>query len=246
MIILFIRYYITSIHGCNMDYYKFCNEIITSEDLDIFKSAVRVLCAASSGAGKSYLINRLILNNHFKFDKIFIIGSPNNNILENDNILKEKIMKLEYFPSIQEINEYGDNLSKLILLDDVYITALSNKNVISYYTHGRHSQISPILLSQNLFAKGKFSRDLILNCSHIILLRTRDLSQLSILSRQIYGKGFSNKIPDVYNFIAKKYKFPHLLIDLTGTVNEKLELRSNIIDSEENKFQTAYIYNQNK
>ena len=82
-----------------------------------------------------------------------------------------------------------------------------------------------------------------LNSTHIILLRIRDLSQIAHLSRQIYGKGLSSKIPDVYKFIAKKYKYPHLLIDVSGQVDEKLELRSHITRSNENRFQTVYIYN---
>ena len=227
-----------------MDLTKYCNEVISSDDIDIFKSSARIYIAASSGSGKSYLINKLILQNHFKFDKIFLIGLPNDNILEQSSILIGKIVKLDYFPSIQEINEYGESVNKIIVLDDVYITALSNKNVLSYYTHGRHSNLSSVLISQNLFARGKFSRDLVLNCTHIILLRSRDLSQFSILSRQIYGKDFSSKIPDVYKYITKRYKYPHLLIDLTNTMNEKLELRSHIIESEESKFQTVYIYSK--
>ena len=227
-----------------MDINKFCSDTISSDEIDIFKTNARILCTGSSGVGKSQLINELIIENHHKFDKIFIIGPPNDNILERSNILKEKIVKLDPFPTLQEINEFGEGLHKLVLLDDVYIKALSDINVLSYYTHGRHSNISPILISQNLFGKGKYSRDIVLNCSHIILLKTRDLSQFSILSRQIYGKGLSSKLPDVYKFISKRYSYPHLLIDLSSTIKENLELRSNIVGSAENNFQTVYIYNQ--
>ena len=226
-----------------MDFTKLCRDLVSAEELDLFKTNVRILCAGSSNSGKSHLIKHLILENHIKFDKI-IITDPTDGFLKENNILENKIITFDHFPSIQEINDYGETLHKLVLLDDAYVRAFSDSNVLSYFTHGRHSNISCILVTQNLFySKGKYSRDIILNCSHIILLRIRDLSQLSHLSRQIYGKGLSSKIPDIYKFITKKYRYPHLLIDVSGTVNEKLELRSNIVKSIENKFQTVYTYN---
>ena len=227
-----------------MDLSKYCKDVISSEEIDLFKTNVRIICAGSSNSGKTQIVNQLIIENHNKFDKIFICGSPHKNILEQNNVLKDRIITFEHFPSIKEINDFDEKLHKLLLLDDAYVTAFSNINVLSYFTHGRHSNISCILITQNLFySKGKFSRDISLNSTHIILLRIRDLSQIAHLSRQIYGKGLSSKIPDVYKFIAKKYKYPHLLIDVSGQVDEKLELRSHITRSNENRFQTVYIYN---
>ena len=227
-----------------MDFTKFCSDTISSEDIDLFKTNVRIICTGFSNSGKSFLINQLIIENHNKFDKIIIAGSPHKNVLEENKILENRVITFEHFPSIKEINEYGEKIHKLVLLDDAYITAFSNINVLSYFTHARHDNISCILITQNLYyTKGKFSRDILLNCSHIILLRMRDLSQLSYLSRQIYGKGLSSKIPDVYRYIIKNYRYPHLLIDVSGVIDEKFELRSNIIGFNENKFQTVYLYN---
>ena len=72
-------------------------------------------------------------------------------------------------------------------------------------------------------------------------MKSRDLSQLNVLSRQVYGLEKSDKILNVYKYITKKYKYPHLLIDVSGNVDEKLELRSHIVPSENNYFQTVYI-----
>ena len=242
MVISFIGHYILCVPRSMMDFTELCTDIVLAEDLDLFKTNSRIICAGSSNSGKSYLINSLILENESKFNKIIITGQPHD-ILKKSKILETKIVTYDYFPSIQEINEFGEKGHKLVLLDDTYVTAFSDKNVLSYYTHARHSNISCILISQNLFyTRGKFSKDITLNCSHLILLRMRDISQLSHLSRQIYGKGYSSKIPDVYKFIVKHYRYPHLLIDVSGTIDEKLELRSNIIHNSENNFQTVYAY----
>lgn len=228
-----------------MDLEKICVKTILQTDIDIFAKNVRLICSGYSESGKSYLIKKLILNNISKFDYIIIAGSPSGHEFTLNEQIKEKLITFEYFPSIKELKSITEpNSSKIILCDDNYYLAYNDINVMQYFTHGRHENISTILITQNIFyTKGKYSRDCSLNANYFLILKSRDKSQLTVLSRQIYGKENSNKILDVYNFIVKKYRYPHLLIDVSGNTDENLEFRSHIIPSPESAFQTVYIKN---
>ena len=226
-----------------MDLEKYCEKTILETDLDIFSKNVRLICSGYSESGKSYLIKKLILNNISKFDYIIIAGTQTDNEFTTNDQIKEKVIIFDYFPSIKELKSITEpNSSKLILCDDNYYLAFNDINVMNYFTFGRHANINIILITQNIFyTKGKYSRDCSLNANYFLILKSRDVSQLTVLSRQIYGKNNSNKILDVYNYIVKKYKYPHLLIDVSGNTNENLEFRSHIIPSPESAFQTVYL-----
>lgn len=228
-----------------MELEKYCENTILQSDVDIFAKNARIICSGFSSSGKTYLINKLILENISKFDHVIIAGSPTDHKILSNESIKEKIITFKHFPSIDELRQITEpNSSKIIVCDDNYYLAFNDINVMTYYTHGRHENISSVILSQNIFyTKGKYSRDISLNASHFIILRSRDLSQLTVLSRQLYGKENSNKILDVYQFIVKKYKkYPHLLVDVSGNTNENLEFRSHIIPSPESTYQTVYIH----
>ena len=229
-----------------MDLEKYCENTILQNDVDIFAKNARIICSGFSSSGKTYLINKLILKNISKFDHVIIAGAPIaiDHEFTSNELIKDKVITFNHFPSIDEIKQITDpNSSKIIVCDDNYYLAFNDINVMQWYTHGRHESINVVLITQNIFyTKGKYSRDISLNASHFIILRSRDLSQLTVLSRKLYGKENSNKILDVYKFIVKKYnKYPHLLIDVSGNTNEKLEFRSHIIPSPESVFQTVYI-----
>ena len=99
-----------------------------------------------------------------------------------------------------------------------------------------------ILICQNFFfSKSRYARDISLNSTHFVLLKLRDLSQIQNIARQIFGKGQSNRILDIYKFIQKKYKWGHLLIDVSQTSATDIELRSNITnDNGNNDFEICY------
>ena len=82
---------------------------------------------------------------------------------------------------------------------------------------------------QNLFSNNKYSRDVSLNTTHFILMKQRDLNQIDVLARQVFGKSDSKKVVLVYKYIQKKYKWGHLLIDISQSSSENIELRSNIV-----------------
>ena len=227
-----------------MDLNTYCDNTVTYQELDLFRDNSRIICCGTSNSGKTKLILDLILFYRAKFSKIFVIGTTYHEI-SSYKPLKDKTVFLKHFPSLEELDEISDNKQhKLIFMDDVYYKAFNDINVLTYYSHGRHYNVSCILISQNIFyTNGKFSRDISLNASHYIILRTRDTTQLKVLSRQLFGSENINKILHVYQFLIKKYKFAHLLVDISGNIDERIELRSHIIPNKDNIYQTVYIQN---
>ena len=198
----------------------------TAEDINLFAYPARILIAGFSNSGKSYLCTELIRENHSKFDKI-LYCSVSNHELEHD---KEISGKLTVSHEILDPFEYveGDNQSILLVLDDCFLEAIENKAIVNAFTKGRHKRISILFLSQNMYANGKFSRSIALNCSHFILMKIRDLSQVELLGRQIYGKKKASEFVDIYKKALSYQKFGHLLVDLAPHTPEILQLRTNI------------------
>jgi len=74
----------------------------------------------------------------------------------------------------------------LIFLDDLFNDAYS-KDICDLFTKGSHHRnISVILITQNLFHKGKYYRDISLNAKYnVVLKNVRDMEQFSHLVRQV-------------------------------------------------------------
>ena len=76
----------------------------------------------------------------------------------------------------------GKQKNTLILIDDYIKEASNSTQVQSLFTRGRHLGLSVIYLAQNLFHKGKYSRDLSLNMDYIVLFQNvRDSSKIGYL-----------------------------------------------------------------
>ena len=220
---------------------KYCTNTISSSLLDIFKFNSRIIVNGFSFSGKTRLCINLLKKYFYKIDKIIVADCPNHHEISNEKSIKSKVEILDHIPSISEIKaNYVGHI--VIILDDNYTKSFNSENVLSYFTAGRHNNISCILICQNMFfSQGKYSRDITLNASHIILLKMRDLTQIQILARQIFGKNYSNRILEIYKFIQKNYKWGHLLIDVSQSSTPDIELRSNIaIINEEDNFETCY------
>ena len=76
----------------------------------------------------------------------------------------------------------------------------SNKKVCELFTKGSHHRnLAVILVTQNIFHKGAYSRDISLNSKYIVMFKNpRDKLQFQYLARQVYPEN-SKALVDVYN-----------------------------------------------
>ena len=222
---------------------EYCHSPVSSEDVNIFKESFRLLVIGGSNSGKSYLCSKILELYKSHYDVVILAKSPNRQYIQDMDILKDKIHVYKEIPSLDEINsKFSKKSKKVIYLDDNYYHAFNNENVLNYFIHGRHSNVSVILVVHNLFFnKNSFARDISLNSSLFIFLKNRDKNQIYYLANQLYGKNTAKNVIAIYDYIVSKYEYPHLLIDASINIKPELEFRSNIIyDHAINKFECCY------
>jgi len=211
---------------------------IHDEELDIFNTPARVLVAGYSGSGKSYFVSRLIRKYREKFGRVIVVGSDvencqDLNITRNDN----------FNPLIDddEDDDISDNSNKAILV--VYDDVIYNKKILEtaaeVFIRGRHKNISSIFITQNLFLNNNHYRQIALNVSHIVLLRTRNLSQISCFSKSFLTNSQVSDFVKVYRRHVMREKFKYLMIDFTKDVESPLAIRKNILGEE--KYESAIL-----
>ena len=147
------------------------------------------------------MCSNLIKKYHDKFNAILYCG-VNSHDLQNNPDINEK---LHISSEIVNPFDYSYNGNTLFILDDCFLEAIEPKFVVNAFTKGRHENISTIFITQNIFFSSKFAKSIALNCSHYILMHYRDLGQIEVLGRQLYGKSKSGNFVDVYEKALSKY-----------------------------------------
>ena len=120
--------------------------------------------------------------------------------------------------------------SFLVVYDDNFLSAAKNEAVANVFIKGRHLGISAILISQNIFMQGKYARRISLNCTHFLLLKQRDLGQIEVLGRQLYGREKAKVFLKAYRHAIEGKPYGYILADVSITTPEELSLRSNVAD----------------
>ncbi len=138
---------------------------------------------------------------------------------------------------LQNFDAMSKQENTVIVIDDLMAEAAQSDQVQALFTRGRHLNLSVIYLAQNLFHKGKHSRDISLNTDYMILFKNaRDASQITHLSRQMYPH--NSKFLTWAFHDATKEPYSYLFLDLKPYTNESLRVRSNILNEQ---YQTVYI-----
>jgi hypothetical protein len=91
-------------------------------------------------------------------------------------------------------------------------------------------------LTQNIFSKGKYSRDLSLNSNYIINFKNpRDQLQMQVLARQIFGNK-SKYLMESYDDATKK-PYGYIFLDLRQDTELRNRVQTGILP-----FQKRIIY----
>ena len=121
----------------------------------------------------------------------------------------------------------------LIIFDDLMSECINSNTIMNLFTVGsHHKNTSVFFITQNIFSKGKFARDITLNSSYMIIFRNpRDQQQLQILSRQIY--------PNISRFLidsfedATKLPYGYLLLDLKQSTENRNRIQTGILPTQQ-------------
>ena len=203
--------------------------VFQESHLDIFCQPARIIIAGSSNSGKTQLTTNLALKYADKFETIIVCGVSYHDLQTSSISCEVKV-----FTDIVSPFDYVDDDNKqrglLYILDDCFLEASQNKYVVDAFTKGRHSNISIIFITQNLFFSGRHARNISLNASHYILTKNRDRGQVEVLGRQLFGKSRGCDFGEIYKKALDLRNYGYLLIDLTPNTPEELQLRSNIVN----------------
>ena len=198
----------------------------------------------SSGSGKSSFVHRLLLKGNEMFDHFpdavfyfYGVSQPAYDQLKS-NI--PQITFVEGFPSDFE-DSVNPSQKTLVILDDLMSEMSKEGAIIRLFTKARHSGISVIFLTQDLFYS-KQLRTVSINANFIVLFRSRrDRLQVMNLAKQMYPGETKFLVEAFDNATAQPYGY--LLLDLRPTTPEEYRVRTNIFPGER---QYAYVRREHK
>jgi hypothetical protein len=193
---------------------------------------------ASRLSGKSVFVKNLLLEQHRLISPPFVkvkwvYKSYQDELFKE---LMDKKFEIEFLDDLPNFDEMGRQENTLIIIDDFMSEASNSSQVQSLFTRGRHLGLSVIYLSQNLFHRGKYSRDLSLNMDYIVLFKNvRDATQIGHLARQMYPNN-PKFLTSAYHD-ATKEPYGHLFLDFKPNGEGSLRVRGNIL----NEIQVVYL-----
>ena len=132
---------------------------------------------------------------------------------------------LHEFQKGQEVDSHY-----VMVLDDLQSsTVLESREMLHIATVlSHHMRYNVVLILQNLFGQGKYSRSILLQSAYYISLHSpRDNQVLANLSRQIFGSGRSQVIPQVMADVSRRRRYAYVVTDLSPhSEDDRFTLRS--------------------
>lgn len=193
----------------------------------IFNHPSRWIIYGPSGSGKSTFVENLMLNSKDLF------GSPFETIMYCSG-QSFPAMKKFHGVSILEcdnvdpiyVEDLNTSLKNLIIIDDNMYKASNDIAISDLFTKkSHHKNITIVMLTQNLFPKSKYMRDINLNSNYIVLMKNPgDLTQIKTLSRRTDEN--PNFIFNAYRHATRKEPYSYLLLDMCQTTPVELKARS--------------------
>ena len=208
-------------------------------DSTIFSHPFNCILSAPTMGGKTFMIKEIL-----KYKDILIEPSPNRIIFcykswqPSYDLIKQEISSIEFIEGILDTDIIKIQNNNLIVLDDLMAECLNSEEIMNLFTVGSHHRnTSVFFLTQNIFSKGKFSRDISLNSNYMLIFKNpRDQQQLQILARQMYPNNSKFLIESFQD--ATKASFGYLLLDLKQTTPHRNRVQTGIIHHEKRIFYT--------
>jgi GTPase SAR1 family protein len=153
-------------------------------DQIIFKCPFTLMIAGPSGAGKTSLLEKILINKKTILDKqpqrIVFCYKNNQEAYDVFNLFD---VTVEFIKGIPEDLAFDPKINNILIIDDLMADCKDNQNVADFFTRrSHHENISVIFLSQNIFMKGSCARDISLNSSYLILFdNPRDRQQIRVV-----------------------------------------------------------------
>lgn len=205
-------------------------------DTIIFKHPFTCLIAGPSFAGKSVLLEKILLNKETiidkEFDRIVVcykVYQPSYDVLK---LLNSTVKFIEGLPNV---SEFDKNENSLLILDDLMSECSDSQEISNFFrVYSHHLKISIFILNQNIFPKGKCQRDISLNVSYMIIFNNpRDRQQIKTLGQQMFPKKSTSFFAIFEDAISQVDGHGYLFIDFKQKTEERNRLQTGIIPGQE-------------
>ena len=201
------------------------------------KHPFSMIVVGSRRAGKSEFTKRLLIENERmispKVEQFIWIYSTWQKELFSE--LLSRISNIQFIENLPHANieqerlVNGKNINTLYIIDDLMDEVSERGDIKNLFTRGRHINTSIIFLTQNLFHKGKHTRDMSLNSDYLVVFKNpRDTSSIGNLAKQMMP-GNSKFLQWAYRDATMK-PFSYLFIDLRPDTDERVRYRTNILE----------------
>ena len=202
-----------------------------------------ILISGATRSGKTYFVKRMIENlnqiyEHPPPTQIMFCYGIYQPLYDSIQSKVSNITFKKGIPNEEEIDEWAidenESSHKLIILDDLQHILINDPNIDLLLTQGsHHKNISVIIITQNIFGQGKYSRSQSLNTQYFIIFRNlRDGNKIKYLSRQLYPS-LPNKLCSAYEDAVVEKDHGYLVIDMHPLSEDQFRLRTNIFPGED-------------
>ena len=139
------------------------------------------------------------------------------------------LVKRIIFKGVPEF-EIPENVPTLIVLDDSMDSAYSTKMSELFTKGSHHSNVSLVVIPQNLLHQSLSSRDICVNSKYIVVLRIRDTKhKLCTWLDNYTQKIFPGFIKHTWKTVNTHI---HIFLDITQSINDLLRFRTKIFPGE--------------
>lgn len=147
-----------------------------------------------------------------------------------------QIEQFQHFHTVQLVEglnfDFAGVRNAIIVIDDQLEDLMKRENAQQLFTrYSHHQSVSLITLSQNLYPRGKISKDIRLNVHYFIIMKSFTLKgQVKTLGHQLF--------PDNARFLTDAYRkgtsvnFGYLVIVLHPSWEDELRVNSHIFSNE--------------
>lgn len=188
------------------------------------------MCSGPTGSGKSEVIRQLLENAEKFIDPIPVECIFNYGVWQSNY---EKIrcpFPIRFVEGVSKLEDLPkDGVHRIWVLDDLLQDVSDSKAISDVYTKfSHHLNYSVVVVSQNLFERGRHFRTINLNTQYLWLLKlVRDSSIILTLGRQMRNSKF---LANCYEK-ATSIPYGHLFIDLKPGSDDRYRVRAQMFDS---------------
>ena len=198
-------------------------------ELPKFRHPFTSIVAGATGSGKSYFVRNILKYR----DDLFINLPKNSKIIWCYGIysplynVRIDNCPITYHDGLLTESQVKNEKPDIIIVDDLMFK-VNDQTLCDLFVRGSHHlNFSIIFVTQNIFAKGKFMREISLNSHYFFFLKSiRDISQIQKFGQQLYP-GKSRFFLEAYSHSTKD-RFGYLVVDLHPLCDDQLRVRSNI------------------